>query len=291
MIEQVAVNAAVSASAVVLAGISFYLPFSVARFFHFTHGAAYVLAAYTFFFLTTQVNAALGVALLLGVAAASLFGLALDWLIYRPMRRIHAGGFALLLASLGAYILVQNIVSMFFGDAAVSISAIRHWGVHGFALVRITHVQAVQVTVAALTLIVLWAALTRTATGLSMRAVGQDANLSRCVGIRAEGITSLAFGIGYGLAGLAGIIMALDVDAVPTMGMRPMMLGMVAMIIGGNTVVGVVCSAILLGVALHFGVLWLPTQWQDAIAFVILILFLLLRPGGVAGKPVKTVSV
>lgn len=291
MIEQVAVNAVISASAVMLAGISFYVPFSVTRFFHFTHGAAYIVATYTVFLLTTQVNVAPGVAVLLGVAAASLFGVALDWLIYRPMRRVHAGGFVLLLASLGAYIFVQNIVSMFFGDAAVSISAAQHWGVYVFADARITHMQAVQMAVAALMLIVLWVALTRTATGLSMRAVGQDANLSRCVGIRAEVITNMAFAIGYGLAGLAGIIMAFDVDAVPTMGMRPMMLGMVAMIIGGNTVVGVVCGAILLGVASHFGVLWLPTQWQDAIAFVILIVFLLLRPGGVAGKPVKTVSV
>jgi len=291
MNEQVAINALISGSAVVLAGVSFYIPYSIARFFHFTHGAAYTVAAYVAFLLAEKWGFGLWTAAGAAVLASCVLGFVLDRLLYRKMRRRGAGAFVMLLASLGSYVLAQNLLSLFFGDAAVSISATRQWGGYRLLDGRITKAQALQFAVALAILFVLWLTLKRTKTGLSMQAVGQDANLARCVGIPTDRIIALGFTIGYGLAGLAGVVMALNVDVVPTMGMRPMMLGMVAMIVGGNTLTGTVCGALLIGIASHLGVVWLPTQWQDAIAFVILILFLLIRPQGFVGKPVKTVTV
>jgi branched-subunit amino acid ABC-type transport system permease component len=102
----------------------------------------------------------------------------------------------------------------------------------------------------------------------------------------------LAFAIGSSLAGLAGILVALDVDMTPTMGMNALMMGVVAVIIGGiNSIPGIVLGALLLATAQHLGAWFIGSQWQDAIAFVILVLFLLFKPEGFFGKKVRSSTV
>jgi branched-chain amino acid transport system permease protein len=291
MIEQIGINSIISASVVVLAGVSFFVPFAVSRFFHFTHGAAYIVGAYSCYVLLDRAQMPLPIAVIASVLAAGAFGLLMDCLVYGQLRHKGAGSLALLIASLGLYVLVQNGVSLLVGDSAVSLDVNHDWQVYSVFGARITQAQMLEVATAILSLIALWIVLHKTTVGLQMRAVGQNAVLAQCIGIRQHRTISIAFASSYGLAGLAGVLLALDVDAVPTMGMRPMMLGMVAMIIGGNTLLGTVCGAVFVGFVLHLGVIWLPTQWQDAIAYVVLLVFLLFRPGGFVGKPVKTVSV
>jgi len=78
----------------------------------------------------------------------------------------------------------------------------------------------------------------------------------------------------------------------PTMGMNALMMGVAAVIIGGvESMPGVALGALLLGMAQHLGVWKISSQWQDAIAFVILLVFLLFRPQGFLGKRVKKVTI
>ena len=91
---------------------------------------------------------------------------------------------------------------------------------------------------------------------------------------------------------MAGILVALDVDMTPTMGMNALMLGVVAVIIGGvSSISGITLGALLLAVAQHLGAWYIGAQWQDAIAFVILVLFLLYKPEGFFGKKLISTSV
>ena len=124
-----------------------------------------------------------------------------------------------------------------------------------------------------------------------MRAVANDSELARVAGIESDKIILLTFALGSALAGIAGILVALDVDMTPTMGMNALMMGVVAVIIGGvGSIPGIALGALLLGMAQHLGVWFISSQWQDAIAFVILLLFLLFRPQGFLGKKVKTAT-
>jgi branched-chain amino acid transport system permease protein len=91
---------------------------------------------------------------------------------------------------------------------------------------------------------------------------------------------------------LAAILVALDVDMTPTMGLNALMMGIVAMIVGGiGSVPGTTLGGLLLGLAQHLGVWKIGSEWQDAIAFAILLLFLLLRPQGFFGRRVRKVEV
>ena len=127
--------------------------------------------------------------------------------------------------------------------------------------------------------------------GQAMRAVANDPELASVTGIETDRVILSTFALGSALAGIAGILVALDVDMTPTMGMNALLMGVVAVIIGGiGSIPGVALGALLLGMAQQFGIWKISSQWQDAIAFVILLIFLLFRPQGFLGKKVRTAT-
>ncbi|MGB3512930.1 MAG: branched-chain amino acid ABC transporter permease [Microcoleaceae cyanobacterium] len=121
--------------------------------------------------------------------------------------------------------------------------------------------------------------------GKAMRALASDAMLARVCGIDRDRVIRWAFAIGSCLAGITGILIALDLDMTPTMGMNPMLMGMVAFIIGGlERLIGVVLGALVLGFLQQLAVWSIGVEWQNAIAFIVLLGFLLFRPQGFLGR-------
>jgi len=225
----------------------------------------------------------LWISIFLGVVASLVLGCLMELFVYRPFRGRGSSGLVLLLASLGMYILLQNVVSMAFGDETRSIrtGAVQE-GINILGA-RITPIQIVTVIVSISLVAGLWVFLRITRIGKAMRAVANDPQLANVSGIH----VLWAFAIGSGLAGLAGILVALDVDMTPTMGMNALMMGVVVVIIGGvRSIGGIALGAMLLATAQHLGAWYIGSAWQEAIAFVVLVLFLLIRPQGFMG--VKT---
>lgn len=111
-------------------------------------------------------------------------------------------------------------------------------------------------------------------------------------GINPSTVILWAFGIGSGLAAIAGILVAFDTDMTPTMGFNLLLYGIVAMIIGGvGSTWGLVGGAFLLATAQHLSAYPINSKWMDAIAYIILILFLIWKPLGFSGKRLKKIKI
>ncbi len=292
MFLQILVNALIATSVYLLVAIGFAVIYSTCRFFHFAHGIIFTAGAYFVLFFTISLGLPLLFSIILAVVLCGFLGCLMELLLYRHLRHKDSSALIFLLASLGIYIFLQNVVSMFFGDETRSIrTGIVKEGIDVLEA-RITPIQIITICVSVVLVIALSIFMKRTKIGKSMRAVANDPELASISGIASGRIILWAFAIGSGLAGLAGILVALDVDMTPTMGMHALMMGVVAVIIGGvGSFPGIALAALLLATAQHLGVWFIGSQWQDAIAFIILIVFLLFKPEGFLGKRVKTATV
>ena len=292
MLSQLVFNILITGSQYVILALGFMLIYRIVRFFHFAHGIVFAIGAYIALLSRVLFGLPLLFSILFGIMISALLGCLMDCTIYRPLRKKRSSSLILLLASLGIYICMQNIISMAFGDETRSIrTGVVKEGLNVLGA-RITPIQIVTIFVSVVLVVGLWLFLKKTKVGSAMRAVANDAELANVSGIKSDRVILVAFAIGSGLAGLAGILVALDVDMTPTMGMPALMMGVVAMIIGGvSSIPGIALGALLLAMAQHFGAWFIGSQWQDAIAFVVLLVFLLFRPQGFFGKKVKKATV
>lgn len=290
MLTQLVANGLIAGVVVALLAVGFAVLYSGSRFFVFTFGASYAWAAYTVLGLIDYVPRwiAIGAGILVGIG----IGVLLEQFIYRPIRRRGSSPLILMLASIGAYTVLQNVISMVFGDETRSLRGWHTAEGHLILGARVTDIQLTIVGVSILVLTATWLLLKRTLLGRRLRAVANDELLARVVGIHVERAVLSAAALGSGLAAIAGVLMSLDTSLIPTMGFQALLLGVVAAIVGGvNSVGGAVLGGMLLGLAQHVGVWKLPTQWQDAIVFVILVVFLIVRPQGLFGKPLRRAAV
>ena len=264
------------------------LIFHVCRFFHFAHAVVFTSGAYFMYLFKVWLGFPFLFAIPLAILSCSFLGCLIDITVYRPLRLIKTVPMVLLLASLGLYILLQNTISVVFGDDTKSV---RNWEVkEGLNILgaRITPVQILIIASSIIITIALAVYLKKSKMGKAMRAVASDPELSNVSGIDSNRVILWSFAIGSGLAAIAGILVCLDVDMTPTMGLNALLMGVVAVIIGGSRRIwGVVLGALLLGFAQHFGVLMISSQWQDAIAFIILLIFLVFKPEGFTGKKLR----
>lgn len=275
-----------------LMAVGFSLMYATARFFNVAHGIIFTSAAYTVFLLTSHIGLPLFVASVIALALSGLIGCLLELSIYRPLRRRSASALILLISSLGIYIALQNVISLAFGDDTKTIRP----GMprQGIAILgaNMTTVQVLTVWVSVVLGIGLAVFLKKTKMGKSIRAVSNDRSLAELSGIESDRVFLVTFAIASVLAALAGILVSLDVDMTPTMGMAALMMAVVAVIIGGiGSIPGTALGALLLATAQHFGIWKVGSHWREAITFVILLAFLLFRPQGFFGKKVRKAAV
>lgn len=289
---QLLANAVIAASVYTLVGLGFATVYRVARFFNFAHAAIVMLGAYFTLVFIRLLDLNIWFSTLLAIACAALFGCLTELCIYRPLRKKGTSPLLLLLASLGIYVVVQNAVSMIFGDDTQSVRSrvvepgMCLWGA------RITPIQLLTICVSLGLVVTLMVFFRSTKTGRALRAVADDPILANICGIESDSVIMWAFAIASGLAGVAGILIALDVDMTPNMGMNALLMGVVAVIVGGiGSIPGVVIGSLLIGFAENFGSWKLSSQWQDTVVFLVLLVFLAFKPQGFLGRRSRSTAV
>jgi len=285
---QLAANVIYVASTIFLVAISFSLVFSTARFFHFAHAGIITVAGYVTFALSRGCGTALPISVILGLLASLGLGWCLERMVYRPMRNGGASPLILLLASLGLYIILQNAIALLFGDDT---RMIRGPGIAPTVSIfgaRLTDVQIAAIATAVAVLFAKVYLVDKSRVGLSLRAVAADSELAKVSGIQFDRAIGVAFVLGSFLAGVVGVFRALDVGMTPTMGLPMLLLGVVAVVLGGEgKTLGVAIASIVLAFFQQLTGWKLGAHWEETATFVLLLAFLLWRPQGILGKTLR----
>lgn len=204
--------------------------------------------------------------------------------IYVPLQKKGASTVVLLIASLGVLIFFENLIQLIFGASVKSFSLLDATLGADLLGAKVTPLQQVIVLSSLVMLVALYLLMKKTRIGRDMRAVADNRELAGIVGIDARRIADITFFLGSALAGVAGILIGLEQNLEPTMGTILMIKGFTGAIIGGiGSVPAAVVGSYVVGLAENFGVWYLPSGYKDAIAFVLLFLFLLFKPTGIFG--------
>lgn len=289
MIQQLTLNGIIAGSIYALIAIGFTVIYRTVKFFHFAHGIVYTAAAYLAYTFFILMHIPFVISFILAVLLASGLGVLINRLVYRPLRHQGASNLIFLLASFGVFILLQNLIQMIYGAQILTIRTGPVKEGHHILGAVITDIQIVILLVAVGLLVLLWLFIQRTKLGKAMRAVADDRIAANVVGINPERIITASFAIGSALAGIAGILISFETNLEPTMGFSALLKGIIASVVGGiGSIPGAVLGAYFLGLVENFGIWYISAGWKDAIAFGVLIIFLLFRPSGILGKRVES---
>lgn len=289
---QILLNAFFTATQISLVAVSFGLIYSVCKFLHLAHGIVFTFGAYLLFVLNARFGLPLFYSAFLAIVLSAVLGCLIEIAVYRPLRVKESSSHILLISSLGVYVVLQNIISLVFGDEIQSVSS----GVikEGMNIMgaRVSETQLLVMTISVILIVSLMVFLRYTKKGKAWLAISCDRELAGISGIDDARIILYVFAIGSALAGAAGVFVALDVGLIPSMGMNSLMTGVVVAVIGGvRSIPGVLLGSLFLSLAQHLGVWIIGSQWQNAIVFVILLIFLVFRPEGFLGKKVRKSTV
>ena len=282
MFSQILINGIIAGSIYALIASGFSLIYTTNKFVHFAHGSVVMLGGYILYELYSVVGLNFYLASLLTILLTALIGYLINYCFYRTLRNRKSSSSIMLISSVGILILIESLISIFFGSDVKTISFIQVNTGLSFAGAYITPLQIFIVATSAILFILLNVFMNQTKLGKAMRAVSDNKDVAEVVGISSEKIYSWSFIIGSGIAGIAGILIALEQNLEPTMGTSLMVKGFAAAIIGGvGSVPGAIAGSYFLGLAENFGIWFLPSGYKDAIAFLILFVFLILKPGGI----------
>ena len=263
------------------------LIYTVMGMMNFAHGEFIMLAAYAVYALA---GLPFAVAALGSVATGAIIAVVVERVAFRPVRGHDLA--TQLVASLAVATILENVISVSVDARPRSVATPTFFSQSGhIGGLSVPHLEYLTLTLTAILLLGLGWLLYRTRIGLEMRAAAEDFDMARVLGVNANRVIAAAFAISGALAGVVGLLLVIQTGQVsPTMGLTPVLVGFVAVVIGGfGRISGAVVGGLLLGALSSLLGAYLPSgllPFRDAIVFSVPILILIVRPHGLLGSEV-----
>jgi len=305
-IVQLLVNGMTLGSVYALVALGFSMIYGILKLLNLAHGDVLMVGAFIGFGVITWLGGAqnpnvavwllIVLMLLAAMVGCGFLGVAIERFAYRPLRR--APRIAPLISALGVSFFLQNSVLLLFGgdfrsyetfdlvDVEVGIS----WGPLNIWIIRIVVIASAFAMMAGL-----WLLVTRTKLGKAMRATAFDREAAAMMGIDVDRVIAKTFFIGSALAGAAGVLVGLVFGSINHfMGFNYGLKGFTAAVVGGiGSIPGAMFGGLFIGLSEAFSVGYiedltrgrLGSAFSDLVVFLILIVFMLVRPQGIFGKP------
>lgn len=258
--------------------------YGVMKIVNIAHAGFMMLGAYFSYelFQRLAVDPLLGAVLALPVFF--LVGRAVHWLFVRWLPPSDQPTLSSLLLMFGIWLALQNVGYLVWGNSDRSILGPRTFATLQLGSVSISTLRLVVFATALISMAALQIVLRWTWFGRSVRALIQNRYAALLVGVDARRTSSLAFGLGIGFAGLAGALLASLYSFNPDFGRPFLIRAFVIIVLGGlDSVSGAALGALVLALVETIGILFVPAGYQLAISFGLLVLVLLVLPGGIAG--------
>jgi len=297
---EILVYGVILGSIIALGAIGLTLLYGILRFAHFAHGDLMTFGAYVVLLLNVQLLPAWGVpelklgplsfggrmlgALIISMAVTAMLALLIDRLLYRPLRARRSSAIILAMASLGIAFILRSVIYIIWGPQFLFYSqALRP----AWELPLEVRLRPDQVFILGFVLVLvlgLYVFLQSTKLGKAMRAMADNPQLAWISGIETGRVTAWTWILGAALAAAAGVLYGIDAQLRPDMGWSFLLPLFAAVILGGiGSPLGALVGGLILGVVQQVSTAFLLPTYKPAVAFLVLILLLLIRPRGLFG--------
>jgi branched-chain amino acid transport system permease protein len=264
-----------------LVALALVIPFKASGVLNFGQGSMVTLGAYIALTLSTGAGLPYWAMLPLTLVIAGLIGVVIERLVIRQL--VRAPEFTIVIGTFALGLMVQDAIRLHWQDNDYALDVPFGTDPIRIGSVRLSPVSLSILAVSLALLVVLALFFQYTRTGKAMRAVSQNQDAARLMGISVERVFSSTLAIGTAIAALAGVLFA------PVTGINPglgelILKAFVAAVIGGfNSLPGAVLGGLALGLIETFSAAFAGSTMKDVSAFAVLILMLLVRPNGLFG--------
>lgn len=290
MLEQQLLNALTLGSVYALFALGFTLVFGVLAVINLSHGALFMVGSYAALALVTRWQAPLWLGMLGALLASGTLGLLVDVLILKPLRLRRAPHLIPMIATIGVSTMLTSTAQGLFGAEAMRFP--EETLPAGEFVVGTVHVRALEVAIVLIAFVlmaVMFTVLKRSQLGRALRAISESPKAAWLLGIPVERLFHATSFVAAALGGVAGVLIALDFNAItPGMGEPMLRKGIAVIILGGmGDIRGALLGGLFLGFAEVISKAYLSSQMGDAVAFGLLFLILLVRPSGLFGRQLE----
>ena len=277
-------NGLTLASLYFIVASGFTLVFGLMRNVNLAHGSLYLLGGYVGYIVAEKTGWWI-LALAAGFFTAALVGLLIQTVILRHMQ---GQDLRQTMVTIGLSILIADLLLWGFSAEVHQMEA-PEWlkgPIRGIPIINAYSAYRMSLLVLGVAIgVALWLFLNRTRVGMMIRAGVDDRAMLAASGVNVHLVFAITFAIGAGLAGLGGVIGAVELSMVPGEDTRFLLASLIVVIVGGmGSVAGAAIGAAMLGLAETFGLAYAPT-YSVVFTFVILIIVLAFRPRGLMGRP------
>ncbi len=296
MIAQYLAQGIVLGSSIALGAVGLTLTYNILNFANFSHGSLLSWGAYFAWLVVLAFGASTHtfgplsfgwpfiLAILFTVVMTSLLALAVDWLVFRVLRKSNIQ-VTLVIASFGASLLLRSLIVVVFGPEPAYYNDNIQIAQQILPGVRITPDEIFVVGLSIVLVICLHLFLTRTRLGKAMRATSDNASLAQVSGINIHNVVRWTWIVGASLAAVAGVFFGLTVQILPDMGFNLLLFLFSAAILGGiGSIYGAILGGLVIGISAEISVMFISPAYKPAVAFILMIIVLLVRPSGILGE-------
>lgn len=268
--------------------IGYTMVYGIAKMLNFAHGDIIMVGAYIAFTVITTLSLPVGLGILFAVGGCLLFGIAIEKIAYKPLRKAGSP-LAVLITAIGVSYFLENMALLIFGSDPKIFSSVVPFQTVAVGPFVIPGTTLISIVVSLILVTALQLFINKTKPGQAMLAVSQDRDAASLMGISVNGTISLTFAIGSAMAGVAGVLLCSAYPSLsPYTGAMPGIKAFVAAVLGGiGSIPGAMIGGLVLGIIEILARTYISSQLSDAIVFSVLIIVLLVKPTGLMGKVIQ----
>jgi branched-chain amino acid transport system permease protein len=272
-----------------LIALGYTMVYGIIKLINFAHCDVYMIGAYTGFFCMTSLNLGLIPSMLIAMVLCMILGATIEKVAYKPLR--NASRITVLITAIGVSLFLEYGMMFLVGAnvrAYPAMTGILAEKVSiGTISIPVQNFFIVGITI--LLMILLQFIVKKTKLGKAMRAVSQDADAARLMGINVNNTISFTFMLGSALAGAAGVLVGVYYTSInPLMGYLPGVKAFIAAVFGGiGSIPGAMIGGFFIGMVEVMVAGYASSLFKDAVVFAILILILIVKPAGLLGRNVR----